>query len=303
MTELSAGWGFAANTFIRGTAGEVEEMLALGAVAEDAGFDSVWVGDHVLWHTPIVDGLTLLSSYAGNTKRIKLGTAILLLGLRQPAAAMRSLTSLNALSDGRLLLGVGVGGENPEEFEICGVPLNERGRRLDAALQMLAGQWAEHPDRPVFEPTGPQIPVIVGGRSDAARRRVIKFGDAWLHAFVSARRVAEETSRLNQETDRRPMPALHVYVRTGDSAPSAQAAASDFLATVYAMDGSPLMRYTVVGEPAQCAEQLATYVDAGVEHFVLRPAAWEQRAQLDDWAEHLLPLLPALGATARTPAD
>jgi alkanesulfonate monooxygenase SsuD/methylene tetrahydromethanopterin reductase-like flavin-dependent oxidoreductase (luciferase family) len=296
MIELSPGWGFAANTFLRGHDGEIDEMLALGAAAEESGFDSLWIGDHILWHTPIVDGLTLLSAYAGTTKRIKLGSAILLLGLRQPAIGVKTVTSLNALAGGRLLLGVGVGGENPDEFEACGIPIKERGRRLDAALAMLRDQWTDGSDSPRFKPAGEPVPIIVGGRSDAARRRVIRFGDAWLHAFVSARRVAEETRRLNDETDRRPATALHVYVRTASSSEVARSKASEFLARVYAMPGEPLMRYAIAGEPRDCAEQLAHYVDAGVTHFVLRPAAWEQRGQLEDWAEHLLPVLPQLGA-------
>jgi alkanesulfonate monooxygenase SsuD/methylene tetrahydromethanopterin reductase-like flavin-dependent oxidoreductase (luciferase family) len=96
------------------------------------------------------------------------------------------------------------------------------------------------------------------------------------------------------------MAALHVYLRTGTSKQAAQSPASEFLAHAYAMEGGPLMRYAIAGEPQECAERLSEYIDAGVEHFVLRPAAWEQRGQLDDWAEHLLPLLPPLRGSAPT---
>lgn len=298
MSALEPGWGFAANNFFRGGQREIEEILRLGTEVEQAGFASVWVGDHILWHTPIVETLTLLGAYAATTERITIGTAVLLLGLRQPAIGVKSVTSVNALSRGRFVLGVGVGGENPAEFEACGVPHKERGRRLDAALELLGRQWSDEAGEDRFEPVGPRAPILVGGRSDAARRRVLRYGDGWVAAFVTPRRIGEEVGLLEEAAGRRPFVALNVYMCIHSDHGRARAEAAEFLSTAYAMEAEPLMRYAVVGTPAQCAEQLAEHIEAGVDHFMLRPASWNQHKQLDQWAEELLPQLPPLSPAA-----
>lgn len=282
---LEPGWGFAVNNFYGGNPAEVRDMIALGGEAETAGFDSVWVGDHVLWHTPIIDALSLLGAFAATTERVTLGTAILLLGLRQPAIAAKAVTSLNEMTGGRLVLGVGVGGENPEEFAISGVPHEERGARLDEALAFLVSQWG---DNGRIDPTGPPLQILVGGRSNASRRRVKRFSAGWLASFVSPKRISEEVALLREDDPDVPI-VLNLYFRTGDDLETARREAGAFLARAYNMEEGPLMRYTVAGTPESCAEELAGYAAAGVQHFVLRPAAWDQREQLDQWASELLP--------------
>lgn len=289
---IGPGCGFAVNTFCRdGTPEEIREMLALGPAVEAAGFDSVWVGDHVLWHTPIVDSLSMLAAYVATTERVTVGTAIYLLGLRQPVVAAKSITSLSAMSEGRLALGVGAGGENEEEFTACGVPHAERGRALDAGLRTLLAQWDPAADGPKVEPPGPPVPLLVGGRSNAARRRIATFQAAWLAAFVSPRRIAEELVLLEEQRGGEVPVALNIYLRTERDGAAAEREAAAFLAHTYAMEPEPLMRYSVAGTPESCAEELAGYAEAGVRHFVLRPAAWEQTAQLEQWTADLLPLM------------
>jgi alkanesulfonate monooxygenase SsuD/methylene tetrahydromethanopterin reductase-like flavin-dependent oxidoreductase (luciferase family) len=282
-------WGFAVNNFYSGGQDEVREIVALGPEAEAAGFDSLWLGDHVLWHTPIIDALVLAGAYAATTKRIRLGTAILLLGLRQPGIATKTITSLNVMSEGRVILGVGVGGENPAEFEFAGVPHNERGRRLDEALRVLLEQW-DGPEPAQVDPVGPRPEIVVGGRSDASRRRIERFRAGWLASFVSPRRIRDEAELFAGMAHPVPI-VLNVYLRTGSDSEETKREAGAFLSRAYAMDEGPLMRYTVAGTVEECAEQLNAYAEAGVEHFVLRPAAWDQRDQLDQWAGDLLPAL------------
>src|SRR5262245_34698407 len=103
------------------------EQWALIQRLEALGYDSVWTGDHMSFHNPIYESLTLLASYVPITRRIKLGVAVYLLALRAPAVAAKAAATLDVLSGGRLVFGVGVGGENPKEFELCGVPHKERG--------------------------------------------------------------------------------------------------------------------------------------------------------------------------------
>src|SRR5262249_52605836 len=102
------------------------EQFDLVRRLEALGFDSVWSGDHLSFHHPLYESLTLLASYASITERIKLGSAVYLLALRSPAVAAKVTATLDVLSGGRLIFGVGVGGENPREFAAGGVPPRER---------------------------------------------------------------------------------------------------------------------------------------------------------------------------------
>src|SRR5439155_1947 len=109
------------------------------------GPDSVWTGDHVSFHNPMYESLTLLASYVPITSRVRLGTAVYLLALRPPAIAAKITSTLDALSGGRLIFGVGVGGENPKEFEVCGVPHGERGARVSEAIDVVRTLWRDTP--------------------------------------------------------------------------------------------------------------------------------------------------------------
>jgi len=111
--------------------------------AEALGFDSLWAGEHVLFHTETVSATVLLAGLAARTGRIRLGTAIYLLPLRHPVLAAKDLATLDHVAGGRLVVGVGVGGEYPREFAACGVPLGERGARTDEALALLRRLWRE----------------------------------------------------------------------------------------------------------------------------------------------------------------
>lgn len=170
-----------------------ERQWDLARRIDALGFDSIWTGDHVSFHLPRYDSMALLASYASITRRVKLGCAVYLLALRPPAVAAQAAATLDVLSGGRLIFGVGVGGENPKEFELCGVPHRERGARVTEAIDVLRTLWRDSPasfagrftrfdgvsiePRPVQKP-GP--PILIGGRSDAALARAARQGDGWV---------------------------------------------------------------------------------------------------------------------------
>src|SRR5213593_1527801 len=122
-----------------------EELFSLAPRSEELGFDSLWTGDHVSFHNPLYECLTLLASYAGITRRIKLGSAVYLLALRHPTVAAKITSTLDALSGGRFIFGVGVGGENPKEFEACGIPVGERGARVSEGVEAVRALWRDSP--------------------------------------------------------------------------------------------------------------------------------------------------------------
>jgi alkanesulfonate monooxygenase SsuD/methylene tetrahydromethanopterin reductase-like flavin-dependent oxidoreductase (luciferase family) len=110
--------------------------------AERLGFDALWVTDHLAFHIPVTDALTLLA-FAAATDRITPGTSILLLPLHAAAVAAKRAASVDMLSGGRLVLGVGVGGEYPAEFEAAGVAISQRGARCDEAIPLMRRRWSK----------------------------------------------------------------------------------------------------------------------------------------------------------------
>jgi len=278
---------------------------------ERAGFDSVWTGDHVSFHNPLYESLTLLASYASITTSIKLGTGVYLLALRPPAVVAKMTATLDALSGGRLIFGVGVGGENPKEFEACGVPLNERGARVNEGIEVVRTLWRDTPatfkgrftqfervsidPKPVQKP-GP--PIWIGGRSDAALRRAGRQGDGWVSYAVHPARFAQslETIRTAAAEVGRPLdgftPAHLTFITVGRDYEAAKATWIRLLSRRYAQDFAPLAeRYGIIGTPSQCAEQLERFVEAGCRYFLMNPIveAEEERAQIEAIAAEIVP--------------
>src|SRR2546428_13175048 len=169
--------GFGAQLSLHPPAEQFELVRGL----EAAGYDSVWTGDHMSFHTPLYESLTLLASYAPITQRIKLGVAVYLLALRAPAVAAKAAATVDVLSGGRLIFGVGVGGENPKEFELCGVPHKERGARVTEGIEVVRALWRDTPasfhgrfwhfESVSVDPKPIQKlpPIWIGGRPEAAR--------------------------------------------------------------------------------------------------------------------------------------
>jgi probable F420-dependent oxidoreductase len=173
-------------------AGDVEETLAECARAEAAGFDSVWLGEHHASGTFYPTPLLGLAAVAARTRRVRLGTAVLLLPLHHPLLVAEEAAMVDVISGGRLVLGVGAG-YAPEEFEAFGVSVRERGSRLDEAAPLIDRLWREEAvthegrhyrltnatvrPRPVQRP---RPPIWFGGWVEPALRRAARLGEGWL---------------------------------------------------------------------------------------------------------------------------
>ena len=150
--------------------------------AEERGFSTLATIDRIVY--PSFDSLTTLAVAAGATSRIKLFTDILLAPAYPPVWLAKATASLDAMSGGRLTLGVGVGGR-PDDFAAMDRPFERRGRLLDETLDLLTRSWAGESvtgdDVPVGPPpaAGNRLPVLIGGTVDAAVRRTVKYGDGW----------------------------------------------------------------------------------------------------------------------------
>jgi alkanesulfonate monooxygenase SsuD/methylene tetrahydromethanopterin reductase-like flavin-dependent oxidoreductase (luciferase family) len=123
----------------------IDEMCTLVELVDRSGYDSLWVGDHISFALPILDPLLQLAQAAVASRRLQLGTAVYLLPLRHPTPVAKQVSTLDHLTEGRFVFGVGVGGEFPKEYEACGVPLGERGARLSESLTVLRKLWIGEP--------------------------------------------------------------------------------------------------------------------------------------------------------------
>src|SRR5882672_8669863 len=148
MSGLSGTFGIAARNFTAfPEMPDASALVEYGVRMEQLGFDSLWVWDHVLLgvdpNFPIIESLTLLTAIAARTKKIKLGTGILVLPLRNPVILAKQLGSMDLLSDGRLLMGMASGWYR-REFDAVGVPFEKRGKIMDENLEILTRFWTEN---------------------------------------------------------------------------------------------------------------------------------------------------------------
>src|SRR5262245_25082177 len=113
---------------------QIDELVRTVELVDRAGFDSIWVGDHIAFAIPILDPLLQLAQAAVASRRLLIGTGVYLLPLRHPGPVAKEVSTLDHLSEGRLIFGVGVGGEFPREYALAGVPVAERGARLSEGI-------------------------------------------------------------------------------------------------------------------------------------------------------------------------
>jgi probable F420-dependent oxidoreductase len=266
---------------------------AVAELAEELGYDSLWAGEHISFHNPILDLGVALSAFAAWTERIALGAGILLLPLRHPGLVAKQALSIDYLSGGRLLLGVGVGGEGEKDFEAAGVPIGERGARTDESIAALRTLFAQPPasfhgrfygfDEVVIGPRAAQAggpPILVGGNSPAAQRRAGALGDGWLPYMISARRYAEGLAAVRRHAaaaSRDPSAiraGVVLFALVGSDGEHTREAARHHLSERYGMEFAPhhVERLCVAGTPEACVARLREYAAAGAEHVCLNPA-------------------------------
>jgi probable F420-dependent oxidoreductase len=308
MTDCKFGIGLP-NGFPRSAVNSTQ-YLEVAERAEAYGYDSVWGGDHIVFHIPRFEIFTTLAAVAARTKRIQLGPAVLLLCLRNPVHVAQSVATLDHISGGRFVLGVGVGGEHPKEFMASGVPVNQRDPRTNEALDVLLRLWTGEPtsfagkyyrfDEIAMLPPPlqkPHPPIWIGGRSEAALKRTAKYGQAWAPAFVTPEKFQEGIIRLAgycREYGRDPkevQPTVYFFANVGTSRDAAWAEAGEFLSKNYNIPSAPFARLAVHGTPAECIAHTRRFIEAGAEHVVVRFASANPLAQLDRWTKDVMPAL------------
>src|SRR3989454_5573802 len=286
---------------------ETGSMLAMAARAEAAGCASVWTGDS-LTARPRQEPLTLLAAVAARTRRVRLGTAVLLPALRNPVVLAHVVGTLDRVAEGRVILGVGIAADTPairKEFEAVGVPFERRVGRFLEMLEICRALWTR--DHVSFSgkhftlhdvtvepkphrPGGP--PIWIGGSGPTALREAARF-DAWFPTGPSVEFFAEHFPRIKAGDV---TGAAYVTLALDATPAAAEQRLHRFLETYYAAPARALLaRQACYAGPIDgCVEWLQRWIDAGARHINLRFAGGDQLAQVDEAASRLLPRLKRL---------
>jgi alkanesulfonate monooxygenase SsuD/methylene tetrahydromethanopterin reductase-like flavin-dependent oxidoreductase (luciferase family) len=278
-------------------------------LTEAARLDHKGVCDHVSFHVGAgFDGLLSAGMILALSETLETNTGVYLLPLRHPVLVARQVADLAQLAPGRFTFGVGLGGEDPHEVLVCGVDPTTRGRRMDECMhlvqELLTGKPVDH-ESEFFRLDGAQIapaptepiPMIVGGRSDAALSRAGRLGDGWISVFVSPHRFAEALRQMEDAADAADREAppwrngLNIWCGVGRDADEARSYVGPAMETFYQLPYERFERYSPAGTPAELADALLPYVEAGCSIFNLMMVGAGVEAEVDACAqirEHLL---------------
>ncbi len=247
------------------------------------------------------DGLIAASSFLSLHPDLGAYVGVYLLALRHPMAVARQLASIAEIAPGRLTLGIGVGGEDRHEFEVCEVDPTTRGQRTDEALEVLAGLLTGEPvthggefftldDARILPPPDPAIPITIGGRSPAALRRTARFGDGWLAAWCSPNRFVENIATIERLAGEfgRAVDWQHGYqnwIGIGSDRNDALDRLGPAMEGFYGVPFAAFERYAPAGTSQEIADYLTPFAEAGCRTFNLFPIAPTPNAGIEAVAE------------------
>jgi probable F420-dependent oxidoreductase len=315
MASLDRTYGIAARNFTAyPQMPDARGLVEYGVKIEELGYDSLWVWDHVLLgvdpNFPIIESLTVLTAVAARTSRIKLGTGILVLPLRNPVLLAKQLASMDQLSQGRLLMGM-ASGWYKREFDAMGVPFDKRGKIMDNSLEiikrlwtepMVDGEWAEYKvskavmyPKPVQEP---RIPILIGGYVDRVLKRAATVGDGWLTYFYTPEAFTKSWTKIRrfaEEGGRDPSTlknAAQLPIMVGPSRAAIEADMMDWLNKEWDFpSNSDCSRDSaIMGTVEECVEQLEAHHKVGVQKIIFVPYKYEMN-QVETIAREILPRL------------
>jgi probable F420-dependent oxidoreductase len=262
------------------------------AALEQLPIDSLWTGGHVASRNPSTEAMVSLARLSAVTERVKIGTSILLLPLYPPAIVAKQIADLDRACAGRLILGIGVGGEYPQEFRACQVPVGERGARTDEAIPLIRRLWSaeeiSHQGRfysmtevrvhpAPFQEGGP--PMVVAGRKDAAMRRAALLGDGWMPYLFSPRRYAASVERVRQLAAEagRELKGFDwyafIFFNIDPDGERARQEAARTMGGQYNQNFREMIDHVAAaGTADEVTARLQAFVDAGARHLIFMPA-------------------------------
>lgn len=315
MTELKNTFGITMRNFQRfPEQPDARELIHFGLMAENLGFDSLWVWDHALLgvnpHFPIIDALSLLTAIAARTETIKLGTGILVLPIRNPVLLAKQLSSMDLISGGRLIMGM-ASGWYKREFDALGVPFNQRGKIMDQNLRILSRLWEEDS---VTEKIGPYDmresvmfpkpvrkggpPILIGGYVDRVLKRAAVSGDGWLTYFYTPEGFTKSWAKIVEYAEsagKDPsilMNCNQLPIYVGNSREEVETSMLEWLHSEwdFASWSDSTVDSAILGTVDDCVEQLQAHLDVGVQKLIFVPYKYETE-QVQIIANEIIPRL------------
>ena len=276
--------------------------------AETLGYESLWVQEQIISDAPILEPVTLLTYAAALSSKARLGTSVLLPVIRNPLQLAKSLASLDQLSEGRLTVGVGLGGPHVPE-RVFAVPSERRARRFVETVQVMKAFWTQPratfagdfwrfenipmEPRPVQQP---HPPIWFGARDEIGLKRAVRHGDGWMGAGSSSSadfvRGLAIVRRLLDEAKRDPASfavSKRVYLAVDDDRSRAERRLREWFGTRY-RTADMAARVSIWGGRAECVDKLGELVRAGARHFLLNPV-FDEMEQLELLARDIVPRL------------
>lgn len=265
---------------------------------ETAGLDHLTVGDHISFHGGQgFDGFVAAATALATSDTLKVLMGVYLAGLRHPMATARQIATVSQIAPGRLVLGVGVGGEDRREVANMGIDPATRGRRMDETLGLLrrlaTGEVIDHEGEffslegaSILPAPRPRVPIVIGGGGDVAVRRTVEHGDGWLGMWCSARRYAATHQQIVDGFAERDRPGpefagLNIWVGLGESTERARQALGERMSALYNLPPEKFQHISAAGTPDDVAEFIAPYVEGGARTLTLIPVAESPQAAIE----------------------
>ena len=314
MGGLSNQFGVAMRNFMRyPDIPDAQALIEYGVRMERLGFDSLWVWDHILLgvepHFPILDALSLITAVAARTEKIKLGTGILILPVRNALVLAKQVSTIDQISKGRLILGM-ASGWYKREFDAVGVDFHQRGKLMDINLEVMTRLFAEDQVSGEFGPynlrsavmypkpfTKPRPPILIGGYVDRVLQRAAVAGDGWLTYFYTPDGFTKSWAKIRafaEEAGKDPdtlLNANQLPIMVGKRS-AIEKPMMEWLTTEwdFASWSDSTTDSAIMGTVDECVEQLQTHLDAGVQKIIFVPYRYEME-QVEVIAKEIIPRL------------
>src|SRR5271166_7048080 len=280
-------------------------------LCEAGGIDSLWQTDRMVSREPILECMSVMAALAGRTRRLKFGVNVLSLAFRDPVLLAKQCATIDVLSEGRLLPAFGIGSPLAPEWRTLNLDTKTRGRKTDEGLEIIRRLWCE--DEVDFEgvhyhltgasiapkPVQPDLPMWIGGSSDAAVRRTARYGTGWqagaetpadVGRVIGAIKAAlAETGRSIDEDHYGAAFAYH-FGRIDDPG------VAQVMEAYRKRTGRDPERHFAIGDAGTMLARIAEYVEAGASKFILRPAARGDEGMLDQTRKLIEQVLPMVAA-------
>jgi len=288
-------------------------LIDYGVRMEELGYESIWAWDHVLLGVepsfPIHEALIILTAIAARTRRIRVGTGVLVMPVRNPVLLAKELATIDHISSGRLIVGTAVGWYK-REFDSLGADFTQRGRLMEHGLDIIKRLWTEDKVDASYPPYNlrgavlqpkpvqkPHPPILIGGYVDAVLKRVATKGDGWLTYYYTVASFKKSWAKIlafAAEAGRNPAELSSTNQLPICIGPRAkiEAPMKHWLQTEwdYASWSESTMDSAIMGTPEECVEQLMPHIEAGIDRIIFVPYKYEKE-QVEAVAQEIIPRL------------